>query len=85
MYERAANPKGAAVVMNIEHCRNRSRSCERGGEAGPLPLAAAFCLLFAFRTGERDLVSRPIISENVWSDFLRMRMYTRADIELRAL
>jgi hypothetical protein len=66
IYERAANPNGAAVVIKIEHCRKRRRSTERGmvdfcGCADPLVVG----LLLPFTTGVdiRGSMSSPKVSE----------------------
>jgi hypothetical protein len=68
MYERAANPNGAAVVMNMEHCKKRRRRVERGtfifgGWAVPF---AADLLLLAVGADIRGSVSSPKIRENAW-------------------
>jgi hypothetical protein len=67
MYDNAANPKGAAVVMDMEHCKKRRRSVERGivGFDGCIPLAVSVVFPFCFGKDERASVSSPKICESV--------------------
>ena len=75
MYDRAANPKGAAVVMNMEHCKKRRRSVD--GIVGfecEAPLAADLAIPFCVDVDGRSSVSSPKICEKVWPALCRIRI-----------
>ena len=75
IYDRAANPNGAAVVMNTEHCKNRRSRAERGiFEAFAVPLVAGLLFPFAVCVNVRGSVSSPRVCKNASPDFRRIRI-----------
>ena len=77
MYERAANPNGAAVVMKMEHWRKRRRSAGCGiVDFGRCAVPFVAGLLFPFAAGVdiRISMSSPKVRENGSPELRRMRM-----------